>query len=495
MIKTQNSAYKKLLKIHEKLSHYESILSLLFWDDRVCMPSQAAPYRGKQIALITEYTHKIKTSKAYGKLIESLNHEEYEPYSPEWVNIKWWKYQYERNKKIPTKLISKLSELIPSSLQAWEKAKKEKKFKILQPYLKKIIEINKEMIEKWGYQKEPYEALVQNYEIDITPQEIENIFIPLKTNLKKLISKYHNESNNLDLTKISFEKTKLEQFCKLMIKEISNLDIRLDPTSHPFATTISPYDIRITTRYNNLESAIFGTLHELGHGLYDYYLPYDKYFGQPKAESVSLSVHESQSRFFENIIGRSYGFWKYFYPVLTQYIEPLKNIRLEDFVKSVNKIKLQPIRTEADETTYNLHIILRFYIERKIFNENLKIQELPEIWNETFKEYFGYRPKDDSEGVLQDIHWAESLFGYFPTYTLGNLISSQIYNTISQKINIKEINTQTFKEIIEFLKENVYLYGKTYSTQELVEKITEEKINPKYFLEYLENKLQNVYNL
>lgn len=494
MLKTQNTSYKKLLKINETLSHYSNTLSLLYWDDRVCMPPEAAQYRGKQISLITEYIHKIKTSKTYSKLIESLNLDDYPKYSPEWVNIRWWKFEYERNKKIPPKLIAKLSELIPSSLQAWEKAKKEKKFKILEPFLKKIIQINKEMIQRWGYQEEPYEALIQNYEIDITPQQIEKIFSHLTQEIPELISKYHSKfSNSIDLSKINFDTYKLEQFCKLLVKEISNnLNIRLDPTSHPFATTISPYDIRITTRYNSLQSAIFGTLHELGHGLYDYFLPYDKYFGQPISESVSLSIHESQSRFFENIIGRSYQFWEFMYPKLIQYVDELKNIKLQDFIKSINKIELQPIRTEADETTYNLHIILRFNIERKIFNENLKTNELPELWNEEFKKYFGYYPKNDSEGILQDIHWPESLFGYFPTYTLGNLISAQLYNTLSSKIDISTINLNTLHNIIDYLKENIYQRGKTYTTQELVKLVTNESINPKYFVNYLKTKLENI---
>lgn len=490
---TKTETYNKLLKISQRIAHYEGILNLLYWDDRVCMNPQAAPYRGKQIALITEYIHKLKTSKYYAKLVESLDPEDYEKYSPEWVNVKWWKFEYERNKKIPAKLISRLSEIIPQSLQAWEKAKKEKKFKILYPYLKKIIEINKEMIQRWGYDYEPYEALLKGYEVDITPQEIEQIFTELKKKLIDLINRYKNKiETKVNLRNIRFDEREMERFCKSLVKKISNLEIRLDPTSHPFATTISPFDVRITTRYNNLESAVFGTLHELGHALYDYYLPADKYFGQPISSSVSLSIHESQSRFFENIIGRSYSFWKYFYGELSSVATELKNIPIEEFVKSINKLELQPIRTEADETTYNLHIIIRFEIERKIFNQNLNIGELPEVWNELFKEYFGYYPKDDSEGILQDIHWAESLFGYFPTYTLGNLISAQIYNTVQKELDIKEIEQGEYKHIIGFLKEKIYELGRTYTTQELVQKVTKEKINPNHFLNYLENKLQSL---
>jgi len=495
MLKVKNETYKKLLKINEQLAHYESILSLLYWDDRVCMNPKAAEYRGKQIAIITEYIHKVRTSKKYGQLVNSLNLDDYKKYSIEWVNVKWWKFEYERNSKIPPKLISKLSSLIPTSLQAWEKAKKEKKFKILLPYLKKIVSINKEMIEKWGYDEEPYEALVKGYEIDITPKEIEKIFSPLKENLIKIIQKYKGkEVPKIEIDKIKFDTQKLEQFCKFLIKKISNLEIRLDPTSHPFATTISPFDIRITTRYNSIESAIFGTLHELGHGLYDYYLPSSKYFGQPVSNSISLSIHESQSRFFENIIGRSRNFWEFFYRELTKHIEDFKNIKIDDFIKHINKIDLKPIRTEADETTYNLHIILRFNIERKIFNENIRLEELPELWNETFKEYFGYYPENDSIGVLQDIHWAESLFGYFPTYTLGNLISAQIYNTMKNKVNFDEIKQGNFENIIKFLKENIYDYGKTYTTKELIKLITNEPINPQHFINYIESKLKEVYN-
>jgi len=494
MLVTESKEYKKLLKIHETLAHYESILSLLYWDERVFMNPKAASYRGKQIAILTEYIHKVKTSKSYAKLIENLG--DYPDNTPQAINVKWWKYDYERNSKIPPKLISKLAKIISPSIQAWEEAKKKKNFKILKPYLKKMIDISKEMINRWGYEKEPYEALLKGYETDITPSQIENIFSNLKIGIKKLIDKYSDKLKPSEILKnLKVEKDKLEVFCKFLIKQISNLEIRLDPTSHPFATNISPFDVRITTNYSHWQKAIFGTLHELGHGIYDYYLPSDKYFGQPISNAVSLSIHESQSRFFENIIGRGALFWEYFYKELVKYIEDFKQISFEVFLKHINSIDLQPIRTEADEVTYNLHIIMRFEIERKIFNENFKVEDLPELWNEKFKEYFGYYPKDDSVGILQDIHWAESYFGYFPTYSLGNIISAQLYNTLKNKINVNEIKEGNFNNLINFLKENIYSLGKTYNTNELVKKVTGEDINSKYFMEYLEDKVKSLVNL
>ncbi|MEN3014602.1 MAG: carboxypeptidase M32 [bacterium] len=491
MNKNSIKSYKQLLKINQHLAYYEYTLSLLFWDDRVCMNPKSAKYRGKQISILTEYIHKTRTSKKYSKLIESIDLDDFEKFSPEWVNFKWWKFEYERNKKIPPKLLAKLYELIPVSIQAWEKAKEQKKYKIFSPYLSKIIELNKEMIQKWGYKEEPYEALTIGYEIDITPSQINSIFEPLHKTLKQLISrgKYILQSP-VDLKKIPFDQQKLEHFCKYLVKKISGLDIRLDTTSHPFATTILPYDVRITTRYNNLEGAIFGTLHELGHALYDYYLPQEEYFGQPISSSISLSIHESQSRFFENVIGRSLAFWELFYQDLKQYVPDLQNIPLEKFVLSANKISMQPIRIEADEFTYNLHIILRFNLERKIFNEGVKVEELPELWNTMFEEYFGYRPANDSVGILQDIHWAESLFGYFPTYTLGNIISAQILNTIQKHINLyEEVKKGNFQIIIQFLKENLYSLGKKYTTSEVVKKITNEEINSNHLISYLNSKI------
>jgi len=492
--------YNKVKKYNIYIAYLEKILSLLYWDDRVTMPKLANEYRGKQIAILTEYIHKLKTSKKYKNLINLLDENDYEKYSEEWVNIKWWKYSYERSSKIPPKLMSKLSNLIPISINRWEKAKEHKPTSLKDPYLKeymnyleKIIEINKEFISLWGYKSEPYQALLENYEYSFIPSEIESIFNNLLIKTKELIKKYYDKSQKAkDILKGDFDIKKQEEFCKFLVKSIGFTEdfSRLDPTSHPFATSISPKDIRITTKYvqNDIGNSIFGTLHELGHAIYDYNLP-EEHFGQPKGDAISLSVHESQSRFWENIIGRSISFWNYFYPHLSIYFDIFKNYDITDFVKAANKIDLQPIRIESDELTYNLHIILRFNIERKIFNENLKVKEIPELWNDLFYKYFDYKLSNYSEGFLQDVHWAESLFGYFPTYTLGNIIAAQIYYKIKSELNLNElISKGDFSKIIEYLKENIHKHGMTYTTKELIQKITNNNIDSNYLYNYFEEK-------
>ncbi|MGC8734437.1 MAG: carboxypeptidase M32 [bacterium] len=501
----KDQIYKKVKEHNIYLAYLRGILSLLYWDDRVTMPKLANEYRGKQIAILTEYIHKLKTSKKYSKLINMLDENDYEKYSEQWVNIKWWKYLHNRDSKIPPKLISKLSNLIPISINRWEKAKenkpkslKDNNLKEYLNYLEKIIEINKEFINLWGSETEPYEALLKEYEPSFLPSEIQNTFDDLLTKTKELINKYYNRSQKVtDILKGEFDIKKQEEFCKFLIKKIGFSEdfSRLDPTSHPFASSISPKDIRITTKYikEDIGNSIFGTLHELGHAIYDYNLP-EEYFGQPKGSAVSLSVHESQSRFWENIIGRSIDFWNYFYPYLKNYFEVFNKYSVMDFVKAANKIDLQPIRIEADELTYNLHIILRFNIERKIFNENLKVKEIPELWNELFYNYFGYKLDNYSQGFLQDIHWAESLFGYFPTYTLGNIISAQIYYNIKSKLNLNELLLKgEFNPIIEYLKENIYKHGMTYTTKELINKITSKNIDANYLYNYFDKKYSLLY--
>jgi carboxypeptidase Taq len=503
---SKEKVYQKVKKYNEYLAYLNGILSLLYWDDRVTMPKLASEYRGKQIAILTEYIHKLKTSKKYAKLINLLNENDYEKYSDEWVNVKWWKYEYERSSKIPPKLMAKLSNLVPISINRWEQAKKNKP-KSLQDntlkeylnYLQKIIEINKEFINLLGYKEEPYQALLEGYEYSFTPSEIENIFNHLLIKTKELIKKYYDKSQKVeDILKGEFDIKKQEEFCKFLVKEIgfSQDFSRLDPTSHPFGTSISPKDIRITTKYipNDIGNSIFGTLHELGHAIYEYNLP-EEYYGQPRGAAISLSLHESQSRFWENIIGRSIEFWNYFYPYLVNYFEIFNKYKVIDFVKAANKIDLQPIRIEADELTYNLHIILRFNIERKIFNENLKVKEIPDLWNDLFYNYFGYKLDNYSDGFLQDIHWAESLFGYFPTYTLGNIIAAQIYYHSKNQLNLKElIQNGQFNLIIQYLKENIHQHGMTYTTKELINKITSKELDPTYLYNYFEEKYSFLFN-
>ncbi len=490
-------AYEELMKISRKLTVFSSLGSLLGWDHRTYMPRFAEKYRSIQFATLMEYIHEIITSDNFGKLLDTAQMGEFG--LRERMNLYWLRRKYEKLKKIPRELVVEEARTSSESVSVWTEAKKDGNFEVVKPYIKKLVQIKREMADALGYEGERYNALLDSYEAGLKAEDLERVFSDLKREtlglLEKVVSSGKVAKENI--LKGNFPKEKQKEFCEYLLKSIGyDFDRgRLDETVHPFAIRITPNDVRITTKYDEgfISSSIFGTLHEMGHGIYSMNLP-EEMWGEPVGEAVSLSVHESQSRFWENIIGRSEAFWKRFYPALQNHFEHFRKIELEDFLFAINEVKPSTIRIESDELTYNLHIILRFEIERDLINGKVEVEDLPEIWNEKFKEIFGFYPKDHSEGVLQDVHWYGGTFGYFPTYTLGNIISAQIFVRMKGEIPVYEmVERGEFEPIILWLKNNVHIKGSLYKTQDLVKEITGEEPRPDYLVEYLKEKVNRFY--
>jgi carboxypeptidase Taq len=496
---TPSEAYNELYKLSRKLSYISSALSLSTWDERTYIPPLGYKHRAELHAILSEYIYEEWTKDYIGDLINKAKEGDLDEIQK--ANLYWWERSYIRNKKIPKELLIKHVRVSTIAYQVWKEAREKSDFEMFKPYLKEIVEILREEAKILGYKNEPYDALIDKYEPEMTAEEISKIFEKLKTETLRLLNRVLNSKKHFktDLIKGHFEKEKQKEFCKFLLEKIG-FDFnkgRIDETTHPFATRILPMDIRITTRFyeDNVISSIFGTLHEMGHAFYEMGLK-EEFFGTPVGESVSLGIHESQSRFWENFIGRSLAFWELFYDDLKRFFPHFENVKLEHFYLAINEIKPSFIRVEADELTYNLHIILRFELERDVINGKLEVDDLRDAWNEKFEKLFGFRPKNDKDGILQDVHWSSEM-GYFPTYTLGNLNAAQIFYKINKELgNIYEfVRKGDFKVIYEWLSEKIYQKGSLYKPQELIEKVTGERTNPKFLINYLENKIEHLLSI
>jgi len=398
--------------------------------------------------------------------------------------------------------VEELSTAISNSYTSWEEARRKNDFMIFAPALKNLIALKKKEANFINKEKDVYDVFLDEYDTGLKSTEIKEIFDTLKPELITLLSRIDNK-NKIDtsITNKFFSKDKQWDFGIDLLKNIGfNLNAgRQDISVHPFTINIGEKDIRITTRIeeNNLNEMIWSCLHEGGHALYEQGLQ-GQTFGLPEAEAASLSIHESQSRFWENHIGRGYSFWKYNYKQLQDlFPENLKSIHLNDFYKIINSVKKDLIRTNADELTYHFHIIIRFEIEQLLFSEDFNMDELPEIWNNLYLRYLGVIPENDVKGILQDVHWAHGSFGYFPTYTLGSLYAAQFYEHASRKIENLEhkIAKNDFSEISLWLKSHIYVKGRLNTSKEICNTATGESLNSNYFINYAKQKYGEIYAL
>ena len=382
----------------------------------------------------------------------------------------------------------------------WEEAKNSNNFEMFRPYLEKIVAFNIEFIELWGYHGNKYNTLLDLYEPGMTVDKLDMIFsglrsriVPLVANIKAAGGKQPERFADQYFDKV--------QFSLYILKEMGyDFDAgRLDESEHPFTTGINPGDVRITTHYytHDLCSALMSSLHEGGHALYEQNIS-PELNGTPLCTGTSMGIHESQSRFWENIIGRSRSFWGRYYEELQKvFPEQLNNMTVDEFYRAVNKVEPSLIRVEADEVTYNLHVMIRYEIEKALINGEVKVSELPKLWNEKMEEYLGIVPPNDTKGVLQDVHWAGGAFGYFPSYTLGNIYSAQLYNTAKKEI--KDFDALLEKgeliKIKQWLAEKIHKHGKLLEPAEIMKQVTGEDINPDYLIEYLESKYKEIYKI
>lgn len=392
-------------------------------------------HRGDQLTYLAAMKHVKGTDPRLGELLDECNelNSTANPLSTESVNLREWTRDYDRSRKLPTELVEKLTRETVLSREAWRKARENNDFHLFEPKLEMMVSLKREVAEKLGYQDEPYDALLDEFEPGARTSEINTILQGVKSQLLPLIAGVLDSERRPDtsLLRVPFPVEKQRAFAVEIIQSMgySFSRGRLDITAHPFCIELGPKDIRLTTRYdeNDFREGLFSIMHEAGHGLYDQNLPVE-HWGTPMGDSVSLGVHEANSRLWENLVGRSYSFWEHWYPRLQQIMPAFETVSLDDFHFAINESRPSFIRTESDELTYNLHILLRFEIERALILGELEVRDLRDAWNEKFKEYFRLDVPDDNNGCLQDVHWSEGLFGYFPTYTLGNLMASQFLN-------------------------------------------------------------------
>ncbi|MFA5961113.1 MAG: carboxypeptidase M32 [Parcubacteria group bacterium] len=495
-------------KFREKLAelyHLNSAITVLNWDQEVNMPTKGNELRAKTIANLSGILHDKFTSSDFSKLIKSAKKEmDAGKLNDENACIvrEVWR-EFSREKKLPLAFVKELSETTSRSQMIWAKARKENNFKLFLPELKKIVALKRKEAELVGYAGSPYNALLDTYEPYMRVEEIEMIFDELKNFLIPFLAKIKKSKVKIDrkVLKGKFEIGKQIEFNKLIAGKMG-FDFeagRLDVSTHPFSTNFHAEDVRMTTRYDEKDifSSLNSTIHESGHSLYEQGIKVEN-FGSPLGESISHGVHESQSRMWENLVGRGKNFWKYFYPkLIREFPGHFKKIKFEDFYRAINAVKPSLIRVDADEVTYNLHIILRFEIEKDLIEGSIEVEDLPKIWNDKMKEYFGVIVPNDALGVLQDVHWSGGNIGYFPTYTLGNLYSTQFYATAKKDIlNLeKEIALGHLEHLREWLRKNIHIHGKLYSASELVKNITSEGLNGQYFIDYIKNKYSEIYKL
>ena len=498
-------AYEELLHRMKEVAILGNTAGILGWDLEVNMPPANAPYRAEQLSWLAGTIHQKFTDAAVGDWIaqaESSKALTSDPLSDSAVNLREWRHSYDRSKKLPQKLVEEISRVTSNAQVEWVEARKEKKFSRFQPWLEKIITLTQEQAKCYGYKDHPYDALLEDYEPGLTTAQLNQLFPPLKKKLAEMVAKIAAAKRQPDtsILKRPCPVPVQQAFCRKLAEGIG-FDFnkgRIDVSAHPFTTGLGPADTRITTRFEetNFENAFFSTLHEAGHGIYDQNLPSDDHYGTPRASAVSLGIHESQSRLWENLVGRSLAFWKYFYPKLQKdFPGCFEGLSLESFHFAINHSAPSFIRTESDEVTYNLHVALRFDIEVALISGSLKAADVPNAWNGAMRTYFGITPPDDSKGCLQDVHWSHGSFGYFPTYTLGNLYSAQFFDAANREVGPLEAKFEKgdFAPLKKWLNEKIHSQGQRYRAGDLCEKVTGKKLSSEFFLNYLEKKFGGLY--
>jgi carboxypeptidase Taq len=495
-MKCDNSIIKQILDAYKPMWSLDHAISLMGWDFETYMPGNGMEERGVADSQLHLLHKDLLLNKDFVGVVESAKKLESLSDSEKGI-IRVLDKEIEKQIKIPKELTEAESlERIRGNM-AWREARHKSDFKMYAPHLKKMIEIKKQIAEKIGYKKHAYDALLDFFEEDLTVDELDNIFGALTPRLQKILKKLVDSGSPFlqesKLVKLNYDIPKLDKLNHdiLTLLQYDMKRFRMDVSTHPFTETMGLNDVRITTRYEgtDFKKSIFSTIHEAGHALYD--LQCDQSLSvTPLEGGSSLALHESQSRFWENIMGRSLPFVQLIAPLIRKQLSFANQTTDDELYLYFNNVSADYIRVDADEVTYNLHIALRYEMEKKIFGDELSISEIPEFWNDRMEQLLGVRPINDAQGVLQDTHWGSGLFGYFPTYTLGNLVSAIIASKMRKDLDDyeEEIKRGNFKSIKEWLRLKIHQYGSVYAPKVLLNKSLNEGYNPDYFVTYIETK-------
>lgn len=490
----------EFMKRVNNLYRFSALLGHLGWDQKTFMPAKGAESRGEMMAWLAAEGHSRLCDPEFGNLLSELEANDMD--NDLASNVKEMRRQYNQAVKLPSDFVSQFTRARSDALIAWEQARAKSDFSLFSSHLKTLISLTRQKIEYLGVQDTPYDVLLDDYEMGMTVADYDPLFVGLKSRLVPLLQEITNSEVKLPKLpkEMLFSADEQEEFC-LRVSRNMGFDFeagRMDQSTHPFCAGIWPGDTRFTTRFDEKDpfSCLYAVMHESGHGLYEQGLPKEHSFS-PRGQSVSLGIHESQSRLWENQIGRTTAFWRIALPWLKEEFPdfPDWDAKTVDFL--VNEVKPDYIRVEADEVTYNLHIMLRYEMEKLIFNQELSVEKIPETWNQMFEDWFGIEVDKDSNGCLQDIHWSMGAFGYFPTYTLGNLYAAQLLETVSKQLGDIDtlVESGNWSGIQVWLRENIHQKGSQSSATELIEEITGSAPSPEPFLNYVENKYRRLYKL
>ncbi len=505
MSQDPSKSYQDLLKRVREIALLDSCASLLHWDHQTYMPVKGSGHRAEQLSLLAGISHRRFTAPKLGELLAVVEQSELvrDPASVAAVNVREIRRAYDRARKIPERLVKELTQVTTLAHGVWVEARRAADFAPFQPWLEKIVHLKRQEAKAVGYAGVAYDALLDEYEPGETAARLAALFGQLRPELTRLVEAIAASGRRPDTSILSrdYPVEQQEAFGKGAAVAIG-FDFeagRLDVTAHPFCSGIGPGDTRLTTRYNprDFGDGFFSIVHETGHGLYDQGLD-PAHHGTPMGAAVSLGIHESQSRLWENLVARGQAFWEHFFPRARQaFPSALGDVGLDTFHFAINEVTPSFIRVDADEATYNLHILLRFELEQALISGDLSAKDVPGAWNEQFTRSFGLTPPDAAKGCLQDVHWSGGAFGYFPTYALGNLYAAQFFARV--RADLGDLDEQfrrgEFAPLLDWLRKKIHSQGQHYRAADLVVAVTGEPLSPRFFLDHIRAKFGALYGL
>ena len=499
------SPYAELRRHLREAGALGSVSALLSWDQETYMPAGGADGRAEQRSIIATIVHERRTAPRVGDMIAACENDP-SISAEERANVREMRRDYDLLTKLPASLVGEIASTSTRAMEAWKDARQKSDFATFKSWLEKMIDLARQKAACYGTPAggEPYDALLEEYEPGARAAELERVFTPLASDLSSLIARVNatGKTEKLAVRPPPIPEARQHQFGLFLLTSMG-FDMgrgRLDTTAHPFCEGLGPGDTRLTTRYREDEfgGAMYGTLHEMGHGLYEQGLPKLERAGEPLGEAISLGIHESQSRMWENLVGRSRSFWEWARPHASKMLDPWFAAQSVDTLYAMsNVVRPSFIRVEADEATYNLHILLRFTLERALIKGDLAVADLPGAWNTLFEKLLGLRVPDDRRGCLQDVHWSCALIGYFPTYSLGNLYAAQFFQSARKAIPDLDARFARgdFAALLTWLRENIHRHGRRYRAGELCERVTGRKLDSEPLMAYLKGKATEVYGV
>jgi carboxypeptidase Taq len=492
-----DSLYNQYSEKLRRIADVKYAASLLQWDQETYLPPKGTVARSRQLATLTELAHQLFTEASLGNLLSELRTKNDLDFKQK-QNVELTFEEYQKQLKYPAAFVREMSETVSAAFHSWVESRRQNNFHVYAPALAKLVTLKKEESQILGYADHPYNAHLDLYEKGASVAMLDAVFAKVLDPLKLLLAEtVATAGYSRDFLHAHYPRGQQWEWGMYLVKELGfDLEAgRQDISEHPFTTNFSATDVRITTRINESDFAnmTWSCIHEVGHALYEQGLPDDQY-GLPSGEFASLGIHESQSRLWENCVGRSQAFWQHYLPILKTYFpSQLKDVSTEAFVGAVNRVEPSLIRTEADELTYHFHVFIRYTIEKQIISGDLAVNDIPAVWNELYEKYLGIKVPDDKRGCLQDVHWSHGSFGYFPTYSLGSFYAAQFWEQAKKEVVDleKQIEEGSTAGLLSWLRTNIHRHGKTYTSEELCKMVTGQTLDSNIFINYLRNKLLN----